>query len=53
MDGAELFGRTLRVNVARAMTNKLGSNRAVWSADEWFKNLSETGSGKEGAAAES
>ena len=41
MNGAELFGRVLRVNVARAMSHKLGSTKPVWSADEWFKNLNE------------
>ena len=44
MNGAELFGRTLRVNVAKAMGHKLGSSKAVWSADSWFQNnLSEDG----------
>ena len=43
MNGAELFGRVLRVNVARAAAHKLGASKAVWSADEWFKNLNEEG----------
>ena len=43
MDGAELFGRVLRVNVAKALTHKLGSSKPVWSADSWFQNLSEDG----------
>ena len=37
MDGSELFGRVLRVNVAKAMSHKLGSSKAVWSADSWFQ----------------
>ena len=52
MDGSELFGRVLRVNVARAMSHKLGSSKAVWSADSWFQeSLTEEGVGKESAAA--
>ena len=51
MDGSELFGRVLRVNVARAMSHKLGSSKAVWSADSWFQeSLTEEGVGKESAA---
>ncbi|KAJ1460398.1 hypothetical protein M885DRAFT_509348 [Pelagophyceae sp. CCMP2097] len=48
MDGAELFGRVLRVNVAKAMGHKLGSNKAVWSADDWFQSLPD---GENGQAA--
>ena len=52
MDGSELFGRVLRVNVARAMSHKLGSSKAVWSADSWFQeSLTEEGVGKESGAA--
>lgn len=40
MDGAELFGKTLVVNVAQA--DKLAGNltsakQAVWSTDEWYR----------------
>ncbi|KAH8094968.1 peptidyl-prolyl cis-trans isomerase [Aureococcus anophagefferens] len=42
MDGAELFGRVLRVNVAKALTHKLGSSKPVWSADSWFQNPART-----------
>ena len=38
MDGAELEGRVLRVNIAKPLRHKLGSAKAVWSHDEWFKN---------------
>ena len=39
LDGSELMGRTLTVNLARAAGQvKLGSNQAVWSQDEWFQN---------------
>ncbi|KAG5185159.1 peptidyl-prolyl cis-trans isomerase E [Tribonema minus] len=41
MDGAELAGRVLRVNRAKPLKHKLGAARAVWSADEWFKNMAE------------
>jgi peptidyl-prolyl isomerase E (cyclophilin E) len=49
MDGAEMFGRTLRVNAARPARVK---GRAVWAdAEEWYANLREDGGGEgEGAA---
>ena len=37
MDGSELFGKSLTVNVAQAEKMKLGSSKAVWSTEEWFK----------------
>ena len=37
MDGAELFGKPLTVNVAQAEKINLGSNKAVWSTDDWFR----------------
>jgi peptidyl-prolyl isomerase E (cyclophilin E) len=37
MDGAELFGKALTVNVARAEKMTLESNKAVWDSEEWFK----------------
>lgn len=37
MDGAELFGKVLRCNVAKAMP-KLPPGKAVWSAEEWIQN---------------
>lgn len=38
MDGAELFGRSLTVNVAQEnKMSQLGSSKALWSTDEWFK----------------
>jgi hypothetical protein len=39
MEGSELFGRTLRVAIARPMQKK---NQPVWAeAEEWFKSLKE------------
>ncbi|CAM9687655.1 unnamed protein product [Ectocarpus sp. 8 AP-2014] len=38
MDGAELYGKVLRVNAAKPMKHKLGAHTAVWSADDWYKN---------------
>ncbi|CAM9118537.1 unnamed protein product [Chrysoparadoxa australica] len=38
MDGAELYGRVLRVNLARPMKHKLGNVKAIWNADDWFQN---------------
>jgi len=43
MDGAELFGRALRVSVAKATEHRLGSSKPVWSADSWFQNLTKDG----------
>ena len=40
MDGAELFGKILTVNIAQAERMSLGSNKAVWSTDEWFREQS-------------
>jgi peptidyl-prolyl isomerase E (cyclophilin E) len=37
MDGAELFGRVLNVNLAQNNQVNLGSNKAVWTTDEWFQ----------------
>jgi peptidyl-prolyl isomerase E (cyclophilin E) len=38
MDGAELFGKALTVNVAQAdKMNNLGNTKALWSTDEWYK----------------
>lgn len=41
MDGSELAGRVLKVNQAKALKHKLGNVKAVWSADEWFKDMQE------------
>ena len=40
MDGAELFGRALTVNVAQADRMKsmgLENSKALWSTDDWYK----------------
>jgi peptidyl-prolyl isomerase E (cyclophilin E) len=37
MDGAELFGKSLTVNVAREEKMQLGDSKAVWSNEQWFK----------------
>mmetsp|Transcript_6122 Transcript_6122/g.12807 ORF Transcript_6122/g.12807 Transcript_6122/m.12807 type:complete len:141 (-) Transcript_6122:400-822(-) len=47
LDGAELLGRTLVVNLAQNHQAKLGSARPVWSTDEWFR---EQVTGEKGAA---
>ncbi|XP_072357057.1 peptidyl-prolyl cis-trans isomerase E isoform X2 [Scyliorhinus torazame] len=36
---SELFGRTIRVNLAKPMRIKEGSSRAVWSDDDWLKKF--------------
>lgn len=37
MDESELYGRTIRVNVARPKMLKEGSSRPVWSEDSWLR----------------
>uniref|UniRef100_A0A7N8Y5A9 Peptidyl-prolyl cis-trans isomerase E n=1 Tax=Mastacembelus armatus TaxID=205130 RepID=A0A7N8Y5A9_9TELE len=37
---SELFGRTVRVNIAKPMRIKEGSSRPVWSDDDWLKKFS-------------
>ncbi|KAK3884398.1 hypothetical protein Pcinc_011335 [Petrolisthes cinctipes] len=37
MNESELFGRTIRVNLAKPQKAKEGSSRAVWADDEWLK----------------
>lgn len=41
LNGSDLYGRTLNVSVAQPHQVKLGSERAVWSTDEWFKEQTE------------
>ncbi|XP_060062738.1 peptidyl-prolyl cis-trans isomerase E-like isoform X2 [Ylistrum balloti] len=43
MNESELFGRTIRVNIAKPMKIKEGASRAVWSEDSWLqKHAGET-----------
>ena len=47
MDASELFGRTLRVTLARPIVKK---NEAVWgqeAAESWLKSLPEGDDGKD------
>ena len=37
MNESELFGRTIRVNLAKPMKIKEGYSKAVWSEDSWLK----------------
>ena len=37
MNGSELLGRTLNVSLAQPHQHKLGSEKAIWTTDEWFK----------------
>jgi hypothetical protein len=37
MEGAELFGKVLKCNLAKPMT-KAPTGKAVWSAEEWIQN---------------
>jgi len=43
MNESELFGRTIRVNIAKPMKNKEGASRAVWNNDEYFQELEAKG----------
>nr|DAZ86630.1 TPA_inf: venom-related protein PPI [Conus judaeus] len=43
MNESELFGRTIRVNLAKPMKVKEGASRAVWADDNWLqKHAGET-----------
>ena len=37
MDGAELAGKVIRCNLAKAMP-KLNAGQAVWNSEEWIQN---------------
>ena len=51
MNESELYGRTVRVSVARPKMLKEGSSRAVWSEDSWLKeHAGETLEGAQRAA---
>lgn len=46
MNDAEIFGRTIRVNIAKPQKLKEGSARAVWSEDTWLQqNVGKTSEG--------
>ncbi|XP_045606148.1 peptidyl-prolyl cis-trans isomerase E-like isoform X2 [Procambarus clarkii] len=55
MNESELFGRTIRVNLAKPQKAKEGSSRAVWADDEWLNKYAgatldgEGGEGENGA----
>lgn len=40
MNESELYGRTIRVNLAKPQKAKEGSSRAVWADDEWLNRYS-------------
>jgi len=40
LNGAELLGRSLNVSLAQPNRHSLGSDKAVWSTDAWFKEHS-------------
>lgn len=43
MNNSELLGRVLKVNIAKPMSVKQGSNKPVWAeADEWAEKLHES-----------
>ena len=36
MNESELYGRTIRVNLAKPMKNPESGSRGIWSTDEWL-----------------
>jgi len=36
MNESELFGRTIRVNIAKPVKNREGGSKAIWSNDDWL-----------------
>ena len=53
MNNSELLGRVLKVNIAKPMSVKQGSNKPVWAeADEWAEQLQETAQAVDDKAAE-
>jgi peptidyl-prolyl isomerase E (cyclophilin E) len=44
MDGAEVYGKVLRCNVAKQLP-KVEKGKAVWSADEWISSSLKAGEG--------
>jgi len=40
MNDSELFGRTLRVNIAKPLRIKENSTRPVWADEEWLQTYS-------------
>ena len=49
MHDSELFGRTLRVNLAKPLRIKEGSTRPVWADEEWLQTYSGKKSEEEAA----
>ena len=43
LDGSELYGRVLTVNLAKHNGANLNSNKAVWSTDEFFQTMQDIG----------
>jgi peptidyl-prolyl isomerase E (cyclophilin E) len=41
LDGSELYGKVLTVNLTQHNRVNLNSNKAVWSTDEFFQTLQE------------
>ena len=53
MNNSELYGRVLKVNIAKPVKNKLGSQQAVWAeAEEWYKKQKVDGELEEAPAPE-
>lgn len=37
MDNSEIYGKTIRVNIAKPIKLKEGASRAIWSDDSWLR----------------
>ena len=48
MNESELYGRTIRVNLAKPMKNKEGGSKAIWNTDEYLQEHA-SGENKENA----
>lgn len=51
MNNSEIYGRTIKVNIARPKMLKEGSARAVWTEDSWLKQYSGKGNEEDGTNA--
>lgn len=53
LDGSELYGKVLSVNLAREGQGRLDPNKAVWSTDEFYQETIGQAEEKQDEAVES
>jgi peptidyl-prolyl isomerase E (cyclophilin E) len=52
MDGAEVYGKVLKVNIAKPGNKNIPHGKSLWSAEEWIEsNLAEADMDADGDAA--